>query len=241
MFGYTVRADAEIVGDGFEFLTCTDDSVTVHWNPETTYNGYDITGLWIENNKGKIFWEGDASQTSATITGLGKGYRDGFFLYYRLSNGRTVYSGGASVCTEPEAATEKNLFIKYCSYTKKTLTFGVQNARVSGYQIEIRTKTGKLIKRLEYDYKTEIKIQKDTIYKYRFRAYNDFNCKKIKYYGDWSPYKYFDQPSVKIKQRNNKIKVTLKKVSNVKSYTIYVADLMVGNKELSYKKVKTVK
>ena len=81
-----------------------------------------------------------------------------------------------------------------------------------------------------------LKNIKNQFYKLRVRAYVTIDNKN--YYGAWSDYTVFAlQPKVGLKKSGKKLKITWKKVSGAKNYTVYMSTSKTGG----YKKLTTTK
>ena len=121
----------------------------------------------------------------------------------------------------------------------KEVTFGfTQPEYHDGYVYELYTYKKKKVSSgnlSSISYNT-LKNIKNQFYKLRVKAYVTINNKN--YYGAWSDYTVFAlQPKVGLKKSGKKLKITWKKVSGAKNYTVYMSTSKTGG----YKKLTTTK
>lgn len=241
-----IQVPTQAGSSGGVVATTSGTAITVSW-PAVNKTGYTIDKYVVKDSNGKILWSG--LSTSATIE-VGKGYVGSFWVYYsyttstgyKYDSGYVGYSTGYSKPVNIKSTDYKTYVMGYTGtpYIQFQLKDGKNPQNASGIQVKItnlKSKKSKVVN-MTYTVSDKIKISKNAAYKYQFRVYciNDNTNGKI--YGDWSSVRYFcsSDPTFKI-AGSNKVKVTLKKISGVSSYTVYIS-----KKETSgFKKVKTVK
>lgn len=250
----------------FEFVGCTDDSVTVSYDITKYLTGslskyYEIHSLFIvpadgpggkidENNR---LWETEdiKEKGSVTLNGLGKGYVNFFYLFMdstikQTGNRVNGIVHETYVNTTPKTPKQSSFGIMNIGGKKPTVDFRMDHHKSSlttssfGMQIELCNAKGKRLGLTDSAYKA-LSIKRDTVYKYRARLSFKNTSTGETFYGSWSGWKFFDLPSVKISSSKKGIKLIVKKAANVKSYTVYVGRYSEKKKTVVYKKTKTIK
>ena len=108
------------------------------------------------------------------------------------------------------------------------------SGEAKGYEVEVYTTKGNKKVFTATGNSNRFTVKRNTTYKYRCRFFTTYGTEKI--YGDWSANRYFVYQTVSGKKSGSRIKLSWKKVSNAKSYTVYVSTMQKGG----YKKVKTL-
>ncbi len=144
------------------------------------------------------------------------------------------------VNTVPKAASTSK--IKVSSMTNSSTTLGhsysSSSTMATGIQYQLSKYSSSSTTNKYSTSTAKFSTSRNVGYKYRARLYykNEMNGKK--YYGAWSGYEYFDNPTVSGKAYSTKkIKLNIKKGTNVKSYKVYIST----KKSSGYKLAKTVK
>lgn len=224
-------------------------SITLKWNRNTEANAYRIE-YFKSGQYNSTQYIDLGNVTTYTFSKLGKDTEYSFYLYpmnvsatYKaVSN---VWDGSATYC--PTLPGKVN-GLKGSFWSPDSDYFELSwNKRdcADGYQYEIWSMTGKKGKRLvsgkktynsNSDYFTNNKLKKPQFLKLRVRPYVELSSGSTKY-GAWSNWAYTSrQPSLGITNIKGGQKLTWKKVSGAKSYTIAVST----QEKTGYKKVKTV-
>jgi hypothetical protein len=219
----------------------TTTSLTFTWGSApgaTAYTVYDYsTGTLLATT----------SETTFTWTDLaaGNSYRIKVFPVKTSASGYVAtpssynYIASSSTSTKPETpttATTANFGLGTVYYNINVAYFSAQDPAqaAKGYEIEVYTLKGNKKVFTATSSNNRFVVTRNTAYKYRCRFYTTYNNENI--YGAWSGYRYFCYQTVTGKKYTNRIKMSWKKVSNAKSYTVYVSTSEKGG----YKKVKTV-
>lgn len=160
---------------------------------------------------------------------------------YDAKENNSFYSLGYVACYNINLVPEKIQGVAVTNYytSLKEVAFGfTQPEYHDGYVYELYTYKNKKVSSgnitsTSYNLLKNIKNQ---FYKLRVRAYVTINNKN--YYGAWSDYTVFAlQPKVGLKKSGKKLKITWKKVSGAKNYTVYMSTSKTGG----YKKLTTTK
>ncbi|MCR5271921.1 MAG: hypothetical protein K6E13_02945 [Lachnospiraceae bacterium] len=224
--------------------TFTNNTITLSWSAPTlsSYQTLKSYSIYDVNTKTYIKTGIPASTRKYTVEGLSKGYVSYWRVEYTYTNsyGSTYTSslGWQYVNTTPKKISTSDFDIdSVYSTLKKVSFFTNKDSDMTGTQLQLY-KGKKKVKTLKYSSTSSesVKIKTNAVYKYRVRAYYTNTNTQKTYYGPWSSYKYFDCPSLTYSRSSRYVKVKLKKVSNVKSYTIYVSTKYSSG----YKKFKTV-
>ena len=217
-------------------------SVTISW-PVYTSSYRTVTGYVIMNNNQEVVKTvSGASTTSATVTGLSKGYSDWWSVYatytYNGSSG-TSYIGYARVLTTPATISKSNFGLTYL-YGKQIRVGVKSDTTISGAQVQIyNLKTGKKYKSGNISKYYSLKY--NTAYKYRVRAYYTNSDTAKTTYGSWSTWRYLSvvsgSSSYNAGSRASGITYKLKKGTGITKYKIQMST----KKDSGFKTVKTVK
>lgn len=242
--------------DGTKFKF-TDTTITISWDsPYETVADFDpeyfeILDYSIYEGYSKTYVKTGIkpTATSCKIKDLKKGYV-GYWqieLHYTRKGAdeyEKSYYDALFVNTTPKKLSKSKLGIFNLSSKNKTCDFEVLfDNKMSGFQLKVY-RGDDTIKtfNVENSYYTEdlgksgkLSYKKNKIYRYRARQYY-LNSKK--YYGAWSAYRYFVDPSADITYSSDVkgAKLTLKKVSGVKNYVVSVSTQY----DKGYKKTKTI-
>lgn len=156
--------------------------------------------------------------------------------YAASDNGRTL-SGVYTKPNKPVKPSTVNFGLTNSYYNINVAYFGANDPSntANGYEIEVSTVKGnKKVYTATKSTLNRFVAKRNTAYKYRCRFYATYGEEKI--YGDWSGYRYFLYQTVSGKRNGSRIKMSWKKVSNAKSYTVSISTKEKGG----YKKVKTL-
>lgn len=239
-FEVVTAPDYSIMGDPIK-TAATTNSLAFQWNAATgatSYNVYDY---------GTDILLGTTTQTSFVWNGLvaNQGYRLKVVPVrtsttgYMATGGTWAWEVSSTTYTKPNTPvtpSTSNFGLDSVYYNINVAYFGAQDPSRSanGYEIEVinmKTKK-KVFTATSSNYRFSVK--RNVPYKYRCRFYATYENEKI--YGGWSGYRYFTYQTVSGKKYSNRIKMSWKKVSAAKSYTVYISTSEKGG----YKKVKKV-
>lgn len=217
----------------------TSNSVTISW-PAQANTAYETVTGYQAVVDGKVVWQGTA--TSCKLTGLSKGWAAFVTIKYTYTG---PYGSGASSLgytyanTTPATISTKNFGVGV-AWTNKLDIEAKRPKNASNIQFELYSRTGKKLKsQIAYGRSSLWTVKQNTVYKYRVRAVYENSTNKKNYYGAWSGYRYFDFATLSGSSKSGRkgVKITLKRSTGVKSYTIAVST----KKNAGYKNVKTIK
>lgn len=225
--------------------TATTSSITISWTASEGATSYEIV-RFVNNNEYVV---GSTTSTTYTVDGFNNKLKNDTCVGVRPV--RTVNGFSAKTTgfynTESLSPYKINLVpekvqgLAITNYynSLKEVTFGfIQPEYHDGYVYELYTYKNKKVSSgnitsTSYNLLKNIKNQ---FYKLRVRAYVTIDNKN--YYGAWSDYTVFAlQPKVGLKKSGKKLKITWKKVSGAKNYTVYMSTSKTGG----YKKLTTTK
>lgn len=214
----------------------TQTSLTISWTPcpgATSYSVYDYSTDALL---------GTVTDTTFTRTGLAANNSYGIKViptktsaagYSAVSSYRSL-TGIYTKPNKPVTPSTANFGLTSVYYNINVAYLGATDPSKSanGYEIEIYTVKGKKKVFTATSSNYRFTAKRNTPYKYRCRFYASYGDEKI--YGDWSGYRYFCFQTVSGKKYSNRIKMSWKKVTGAKSYTVYISTKENGG----YKKVK---
>lgn len=225
--------------------TATTSSITISWTASEGATSYEIV-RFVNNNEYVV---GSTTSTTYTVDGFNNKLKNDTCVGVRpvrTVNGfsakttgfyNTEYLSPYKINLVPEKV--QGLAITNYYNSLKEVTFGfAQPEYHDGYVYELYTYKNKKVSSgnitsTSYNLLKNIKNQ---FYKLRVRAYVTIDNKN--YYGAWSDYTVFAlQPKVGLKKSGKKLKITWKKVSGAKNYTVYMSTSKTGG----YKKLTTTK
>lgn len=225
--------------------TATTSSITISWTASEGATSYEIV-RFVNNNEYVV---GSTTSTTYTVDGFNNKLQNDTCVGVRpvrTVNGfsakttgfyNTEYLSPYKINLVPEKV--QGLAITNYYNSLKEVTFGfTQPEYHDGYVYELYTYKNKKVSSgnitsTSYNLLKNIKNQ---FYKLRVRAYVTIDNKN--YYGAWSDYTVFAlQPKVGLKKSGKKLKITWKKVSGAKNYTVYMSTSKTGG----YKKLTTTK
>ena len=223
----------------------TTSSITISWTASEGATSYEIV-RFVNNNEYVV---GSTTSTTYTVDGFNNKLKNDTYVGVRpvrTVNGfsakttgfyNTEYLSPYKINLVPEKV--QGLAITNYYNSLKEVTFGfTQPEYHDGYVYELYTykkKKGSSGNLSSISYNT-LKNIKNQFYKLRVRAYVTIDNKN--YYGAWSDYTVFAlQPKVGLKKSGKKLKITWKKVSGAKNYTVYMSTSKTGG----YKKLTTTK
>ena len=225
--------------------TATTSSITISWTASEGATSYEIV-RFVNNNEYVV---GSTTSTTYTVDGFNNKLKNDTCVGVRpvrTVNGfsakttgfyNTEYLSPYKINLVPEKV--QGLAITNYYNSLKEVTFGfTQPEYHDGYVYELYTYKNKKVSSgnitsTSYNLLKNIKNQ---FYKLRVRAYVTIDNKN--YYGAWSDYTVFAlQPKVGLKKSGKKLKITWKKVSGAKNYTVYMSTSKTGG----YKKLTTTK
>ena len=239
-------------------LATADDGVTldevkaksfrVYWNVPTLAAGQTFTKYIIKDNNENIVYD-SATQAGATINNNAAVFttngfvKDTFWVYCYYSDsygGGYKYLGYTRVNTLPVQVNKSKICIysfyngsSPCVYMKHTYA----SIKPDGVQFQVRKYDGTLVYTKKASTSTYFNLKTNAGFKYRARFYYKNYNNGVTYFGPWSGYKFFDNPTVSGTAYNSKkIKITLKKATGVKSFKIYISGT-----NSNYSLAKTVK
>ena len=225
--------------------TATTSSITISWTASEGATSYEIV-RFVNNNEYVV---GSTTSTTYTVDGFNNKLKNDTYVGVRpvrTVNGfsakttgfyNTEYLSPYKINLVPEKV--QGLAITNYYNSLKEVTFGfTQPEYHDGYVYELYTYKKKKVSSgnlSSISYNT-LKNIKNQFYKLRVRAYVTIDNKN--YYGAWSDYTVFAlQPKVGLKKSGKKLKITWKKVSGAKNYTVYMSTSKTGG----YKKLTTTK
>lgn len=185
----------------------------------------------------------DSSKRSYTIKDLAPGSR--YFVDYKAKP--TLSSGyGSELSTNIEVYTlpGKVQGVKQTKWWYWALNCDVEwdeQTGVDGYEYVVKDHKKKEIDKNDnlssYNNTVSFKVDNNSVYNIKVRAYTELNGKK--YFGEWSDTAYcFTQPMInKVSFQKGKMTVKWNKVNGSDHYTVYVST----SETEGYKKVKKVK
>lgn len=208
---------------------CTSDSMTFTWDKTTSYNGQAINN-WVllaydlENFDGEF----DANDFDATTVvkgtantaGLG-GLKAGRIYIVTLVPDTIDLVSATEANTTPIKMKTGNFVVSPKTNTSVTFDANVP-AYASGVQIQLY-KYSSSTALSKKTYKSTFSVKANTAYKYRARAYYKNETLGKTFYGSWSSYRYFDNPSLTYTKVKGGAKIKAKGVSGVKNYKVYVS------------------
>lgn len=225
--------------------TATTSSITISWTASEGATSYEIV-RFVNNNEYVV---GSTTSTTYTVDGFNNKLKNDTYVGVRpvrTVNGfsakttgfyNTEYLSPYKINLVPEKV--QGLAITNYYNSLKEVTFGfTQPEYHDGYVYELYTYKKKKVSSgnlSSISYNT-LKNIKNQFYKLRVKAYVTIDNKN--YYGAWSDYTVFAlQPKVGLKKSGKKLKITWKKVSGAKNYTVYMSTSKTGG----YKKLTTTK
>lgn len=234
---------------GLKQTSATTNSISISWNKqpgatsyqvckwqnsqeyvvgETTNNWYTIGGF---SNTTDIPCDIYVKPIRKINTGFEAGKEPSEYLW---NNG---YISSYNLTLIPAKMSKPQVTTYYTHLNQVWVDF-VKPSFASGIQYEMYNSSGKLMyrKTRTSNYDTCPNIKMGNFYKIRVRAYTSLNGKIL--YGQWSDYTDIGtSPSLKIKKKGSGFKISWKKVSSAKSYTVYGSTKQNGK----YKKIATTK
>ncbi len=224
----------------------TPSSVTLEWNAQAGATSYEIYS-------GKTLL-GSTASTKITLNNISPSTTIGYNVYSIRKS--PTYTASSDYYSSIYAKTAPNKISGVGLYrssmnggpsSKYQYCIDWDYTSADGYQVEWRDQKGKLVKRTEagkYSLSSTLKLPsklRNKAFKVRVRGFvkveND-----IKGYGEWSAYKvivpYAQITSTKLtSKKGTDVKITWKKISGAKTYTIYRGTSLKGK----FKKIGTVK
>ena len=211
--------------------TATTSSITISWTASEGATSYEIV-RFVNNNEYVV---GSTTSTTYTVDGFNNKLKNDTYVGVRPV--RTV--NGFSAKTTGFYNTEYLSPYKINLVPEKVQGLAITQPEYhDGYVYELYTYKNKKVSSgnlSSISYNT-LKNIKNQFYKLRVKAYVTIDNKN--YYGAWSDYTVFAlQPKVGLKKSGKKLKITWKKVSGAKNYTVYMSTSKTGG----YKKLTTTK
>lgn len=216
------------------------------------YNNAKLRGFLVyDKEEGGYIYENNTYRTSSgsgitimrlELGNVPTGYATKWSVYAKYDEDDGTVSkklvGTAEVNTTPADMSKSYFGLDYIYYNGTVEFWANKPEYATKVQMELyNAKNKKVATRKITDYSNKIKISKGMAYKYRARTYYTNKEKGKTYYGKWSSYKYFADPSVTLTTGKKMIKASIKKGTGISSYTVYISTTPNGG----YKKVKTVK
>lgn len=234
---------------GLIHSSSTTSSVSVSWS--APISGADYYKIYYKPNSSSMaeIYAGSTTSRTYTIKNLIDDTSYSVYVYpaKKSASGYEAVGYGAHgyyIATVAKASklSSVKLYRWDASTSAATVSFTNNSKNQSGVQIEICSLSGKKIKTLTASkYASNISFALSSIknkgFKYRLRTYVTANSKNC--YGPYTSQKIaIARPKVTAtKKSNTSLKLSWKKISGAKSYTIYVAK----EKNDKFKKVATVK
>ena len=245
LFTLLLAVPAIARAEGVTMSDCQDDEITITWEKPSVNGEIQSYKVYDENNDTCIASTLSAEATGCVFNQLAKGYVGYWKVVCIYTNGAgTEYTnivGYVHVNTTPAQMSAKSIVIDNVSSDSGRLSFQVAKPdNMTGTQVQLYQGSKKVAsKKFTGEYSSVFSFSCDKVYKYRARTYYVNESTGKTYYGAWSSCKYFDCPTATGTYASDTrgCKITLKKVSNVSSYVIYVSK----NKDSGFKKTTTVK
>lgn len=227
----------------------TTDSLTFTWNPcmgATSYNILDYSNdVVLGTTTDTTFtWSGLAPNSLYGIKVVPVRTSKSGYAAYANTNFSALYN--VLTAKSAPAAPENKSYITSMDINAMTVGFYAADLsrNANGYEVEVyKMKGGKKVKTLSANNgmaTNNMKVTKDTVYKYRVRYYVTNNGQNT--YGPWSNYRHFCMQKVtgkkgsKLYSSDATIKLSWKKIAGASGYTVYMSTSQYGK----YKKVKTL-
>lgn len=220
-----------------------DKRIEVQWNSispsDISYYVTKINYYYIENSSGEVY--GPFYGTGA-YGDFSLGFAETWYLYcnYTWNDNTTdnYYLGYTYVNNSPAAITKAKSGIDYVSSNSLTAKV-VLPETATGSQLRVYKGSKVVATGNGYSYPNVSGLKRDIVYTYRVRSYYENYSTGKKYYSKWSGARKYVYPTVKGTSKSNKkgFSITLKKVSGVTSYKVYVST----KRDSGYKLSKTVK
>lgn len=225
--------------------SATTSSITINWTAAEGATSYEII-RYVNSNEYVV---GSTTATKYTVKGFNNELENKTAIGVRpvrTANGfsakETGYYSIASLSANkitlvPEKIQGVTVTNYYNSLKQVTFGFTVPEYH-NGYIYELYTYKNKKVSsgNITSTSYNKLKNIKNKFYKLRVRAYVTINNRN--YYGAWSDYTVFaQQPKVTLDKSGSRLKMTWKKVSGAKNYTVYMST----SKNSGYKKIATTK
>lgn len=216
----------------------TTSSLTITWTPCPGATSYQIFDNATKAALGtvtdcKFVRNGLAPENSYDTTVVP--VRTSTTGYAAFDSSRTL-SSAYTRPNKPVTPSTANFGLTNIYYNINVAYFGATDPSrpANGYEIEVYTLAGNKKVFTASGGNNRFVVKRNTAYKYRCRFFTTYGNERI--YGDWSPNRYFVYQTASGKKYPNRIKMSWKKVSGAKSYTVSISTKEKGG----YKKVKTL-